>query len=683
MFERIYTEALKVQDEAELKLILGDFFLDTVEDTPPFLTVAGKLAANDKAETADLLGKLGANPYFILYGYVLAANHDKVEEYRLQYAIDVDFIASSYAYVGDYAKVEEYKTKLGARVDLIAHQKILTKSHKTTELHQEKIDRAVALYKEGKPQRFIHAHLNMTQMKLIEGAFNYLLGQFLGDPASLVCELQDAIAENQTEMFKQLLSLFHTNNLSIKLHELLMHPCPQNSCDGDAAIVQPVNRNKVAYLDFKGNRIVEPKGLLNLTPHNDETALPVNKEAVIAYIHFLVHSKIALKQLEIHKIAEFRFAKFLDLEFKSLHLDESIQRLDRYYAASFLQNHTDLKHLSLKLGFEAAEVVLREIFPMKHLESLMIQGLYAGNIAIISNVISKLRFLRLKGFHLELNDYTKIAEQIADNNQLTSLILDFWPDSVESQVPLFAEALCNKSNLTCLSLSGNYGDGAAINFVNGIIKNKLDLTSLTIHGNLIGDKGAIAISYAIKLQPNLNSLSLHGYKIDSMGVQVLAEAVATNKKIISFSLCSNEIYVKSAVELVKFLENHPSLTSLTLNSEKIDHERVGDEVALSGVKAMVCRFGVRSITEKKHLSLEAKKILAEANPLKQANFAVEPGLTVRVPSLQQLSFFKVQQLKDNPETQFKNQREQDKFTAGLKMLTEELKEKLQQFSAFP
>lgn len=109
MFELFYNAALKGKNPEELRENLVQQALYIRETTPPFFTLAGKLASQNKVEAAENLRLLGADPTFIATGFAFAGNHDMVVHYEQNYEVGISPVAFGYAMANNHEKVEEYR----------------------------------------------------------------------------------------------------------------------------------------------------------------------------------------------------------------------------------------------------------------------------------------------------------------------------------------------------------------------------------------------------------------------------------------------------------------------------------------------------------------------------------------------------------------------------------------------
>jgi hypothetical protein len=201
MFELFYNAALKGNNPEELRENLVQQALYVRETTPPFFTIAGKLASQNKVQAAENLRLLGADPTsiatgfalagnhdmvihyeqnyevqigpvafgyamannhekveeyrpyvdinFIVQGFVFAGNHDKVKEYYKMYQAHVDAIASAYAMAGYHDKVEEYRAVYGASVNEIARGYAFANNHKKVEEYRLNYDANIVIIANG------------------------------------------------------------------------------------------------------------------------------------------------------------------------------------------------------------------------------------------------------------------------------------------------------------------------------------------------------------------------------------------------------------------------------------------------------------------------------------------------------------------------------------------------------
>lgn len=80
---------------------------------------------------------------------------------------------------------------------------------------------------------------------------------------------------------------------------IMDHPCPQNRTTSYPYFGAPSDPNMVVYKNDQGDPEFEPRGLLGLTARNDNTALTVTKEAVVAYIRKYINEAIRLQTAKL------------------------------------------------------------------------------------------------------------------------------------------------------------------------------------------------------------------------------------------------------------------------------------------------------------------------------------------------------------------------------------------------
>lgn len=130
-FNKIYTAVLHLNSNEPL---ITQQNLDYIENQFPFLTPAGKLAAENQHEAVEFLRQHGADVKYIMQGYALAGNHEKGEEYRTAYPeVHDDYIARGYAQAGNHQKVEEYLTTHKANASFIARAYAQSGNHQKVE----------------------------------------------------------------------------------------------------------------------------------------------------------------------------------------------------------------------------------------------------------------------------------------------------------------------------------------------------------------------------------------------------------------------------------------------------------------------------------------------------------------------------------------------------------------------
>lgn len=157
MFELFYNAALTANSAKELSDKIYSIGLDAIDTTPPFLTMAGKLASQNKTKSAELARQLGANVNSIASGFALAGNDDLVEQYRTEYKAEENFIALAYAFAGNHKKVDEYLTEHEVNIHFVLQGYAFANNH-------EKIDEYLANYKPDSAS-FYHVYEHLEDKK--------------------------------------------------------------------------------------------------------------------------------------------------------------------------------------------------------------------------------------------------------------------------------------------------------------------------------------------------------------------------------------------------------------------------------------------------------------------------------------------------------------------------------------
>ena len=140
MFELFYNAALNAKSPEELSKQIFLIGLDAIDPTPPFLTVAAKLAAKNKTQAVELMRQSGANVHSIAIGFAIAGNDDLVNHYQNEYNADTHYIAYGYAFAGNYKKVDEYLTQYDASIHFVLQGFALANNH-------EKVNEYLANYR--------------------------------------------------------------------------------------------------------------------------------------------------------------------------------------------------------------------------------------------------------------------------------------------------------------------------------------------------------------------------------------------------------------------------------------------------------------------------------------------------------------------------------------------------------
>jgi hypothetical protein len=149
--------------------------------------------------------------------------------------------------------------------------------------------------------------INGTQKNIIEGALSYIFEDIQRiHPASDALKVVELISKKNELTKKEKAFLKKCDCLdSVKfVRTILEHPYPQNRAIGDATTnegVEGVKDGRVYYWKngFGTGVKSEPQGLLGLSARNDETALPITREAAIDYINELIgKEKIALEKID-------------------------------------------------------------------------------------------------------------------------------------------------------------------------------------------------------------------------------------------------------------------------------------------------------------------------------------------------------------------------------------------------
>ena len=141
-------------------------------------------------------------------------------------------------------------------------------------------------------------------------------------------------------------------------------------------------------------------------------------------------------------------------------------------------------------------------------------------------------------------------------------------------------ALC--ASLLALNLSGTaaaLGMELELMHVGGVgaaglaqgLKTNAKLASLGLWKNPIGDDGAVALAEALRVNTALKSVALHACGITANGTAHLLDALMTNTALENLDLSGNKIGDAGALEVARWLQNHPqtSLASLELRGADI------------------------------------------------------------------------------------------------------------------
>ncbi|KTD31610.1 hypothetical protein Lmor_2486 [Legionella moravica] len=130
MFELFYNTALNAKSPEELSNNLYLISLDAIDPNPPFLSVAGKLAAKNKTRAVEHMRQCGANVHSIAAGFAIAGNDQFVDYYLNEFNADKNHIAYGYAFVGNHKKVDEYLTLHNASIHFVLQGFALANNHK-------------------------------------------------------------------------------------------------------------------------------------------------------------------------------------------------------------------------------------------------------------------------------------------------------------------------------------------------------------------------------------------------------------------------------------------------------------------------------------------------------------------------------------------------------------------------
>lgn len=148
MFDLFYNAALKAKDPEELKNELVQLSLDFRESTPPFFTLAGKLATQNKVFAVERLRQAGASPTPIATGFAFAGNHELVKIYQEQYQADIGSIAFGYAMANNHDKVEEYRDLVN--INFLAQGYVFAGNHEKVKecqkMYQASVDAIAQAY---------------------------------------------------------------------------------------------------------------------------------------------------------------------------------------------------------------------------------------------------------------------------------------------------------------------------------------------------------------------------------------------------------------------------------------------------------------------------------------------------------------------------------------------------------
>lgn len=135
----------------------------------------------------------------------------------------------------------------------------------------------------------------------------------------------------------------------------------------------------------------------------------------------------------------------------------------------------------------------------------------------------------------------------------------------------FGQMLAANAQLTRLTLDANrIGGVGAAGLAQGL-KTNAKLASLGLWKNPIGDDGAVALAEALRVNTALKSVALHACGITANGTAHLLDALMTNTALENLDLSGNKIGDAGALEVARWLQNHPQtkLASLELRGADI------------------------------------------------------------------------------------------------------------------
>lgn len=168
--------------------------------------------------------------------------------------------------------------------------------------------------------------LNDTQRHIIEATLNFVFNAINElKPKLAIRALYAILGEEVTSRDFQIFISQGTLKSLQQITSILKHPYPQNRYHGDGGAYwkkvlngrDPITQDEINSIQsgvshglvyyykagFGSEVLTEHQGLLGLTARNDDTSLPVTRDAVINYIQYLVKKEI-VTQLEKYKLRQ-------------------------------------------------------------------------------------------------------------------------------------------------------------------------------------------------------------------------------------------------------------------------------------------------------------------------------------------------------------------------------------------
>lgn len=393
-------------------------------------------------------------------------------------------------------------------------------------------------------------------------------------------------------------------------------------------------------------------------------ASDINCDGITAISDILIHNN-TLESLSLSIAPAFKNSHF-DISglTKALGINQSLTHLklsgnkinskmaSMIISAMTLNTKTRLRVLDLHdnaINNEAAIVIMNMLAVNKTLEVLNLSwnGFNAEGVKIIASGIQSnhhIISLCLSCNKIEDAGLIYLAEALNNHTSLCELnVADCSITDVGAAA--LVESLRSKNTLNSLDISRNKLSAHIIEAL--MLENKL--LKLAIGGLKLGDKGVQQLFAT--LDPhccNLSYLNLCGNNITDKGIQAMAIFLRENRMLEFLHLHSNTISTGGAVTLAQNLVYNNTLKVLDLSLNTIDDPSplacLIDKIRI-GLFSKHCLYGKKEISESK---LE----ILHLAPHERAKVAALSSVNAPVPSLTEISIFKVKTLlKQNPQLQ--------------------------------
>ena len=165
---------------------------------------------------------------------------------------------------------------------------------------------------------------------------------------------------------------------------------------------------------------------------------------------------------------------------------------------------------------------------------------------------------------LDEHDFTNLINELAQNDNLTALSLQFINLTDERIRILFEVLKTNTSKLKHLDLRSNFIGAGGAKIISQYLMMNPSLTALNLGNNNIGEEGTVDITNSLLKNEQLNTICLTGNNIGSSGAQAIAELFIINNTINNVDLSYNNFTNIGMDIITRSLTTNKSLIYLNL-----------------------------------------------------------------------------------------------------------------------